>query len=300
MRVWGKLGLRLLLEALACLPWRTHRPLASAVASLLIWRGSRSARVTRRNLELCFPALSREEREALARRSLTETVVTALELPRVCLRSCAGIRRRIVRIEGREHVEQARRAGKGLLILAPHLGNWEVLGLYLAELGRTHILYKPPRRPGLDRLLRAARARAGASVVPTTRSGVAALLRALRRDELAAVLPDQEPPLRSGVFAPFFGVPALTVRLVHGLCRRSGCRAVMAWCERVPGGFAIRFRPVEPALYDADPKTSAAALNRSIEDCVRCAPEQYQWEYRRFSTPAPGAAKLYVRRPQNA
>lgn len=300
MRVWGNLGLHLLLGLLACLPWSAQRPLARAVASLLSRRGARTARVTQRNLELCFPALGQQEREALARRSLTETIITALEIPRVWLLSYQGMRRRILRIEGREHFEQARAAGKGVLILAPHLGNWEVLGLFLAELGPTHTLYKPPRRPQLDRVLRAARERTGAKLVPTTRAGIAALLGALRRDELAAVLPDQEPPLRSGVFAPFFGVPALTVRLVHSLCRLSDCRAVMAWSQRVPGGFVIRFAPVDPALYDAELIASAAALNRSIEHCVRSAPDQYLWEYRRFSTRPAGSGKLYDRRPTAA
>ncbi|MEZ5504873.1 MAG: hypothetical protein R3F38_02350 [Gammaproteobacteria bacterium] len=37
------------------------------------------------------------------------------------------------------------------------------------------------------------------------------------------------------------------------------------------------------AIYDADESVSAAAMNRTIEALIRMAPEQYQWEYKRFN-----------------
>ena len=67
------------------------------------------------------------------------------------------------------------------------------------------------------------------------------------------------------------------------LLRRSGALAVCAYCKRLPGGgYELRFRPVDDAIYDRDLMTSLAGLNSSVEACVRECPEQYQWEYRRF------------------
>jgi KDO2-lipid IV(A) lauroyltransferase len=113
--------------------------------------------------------------------------------------------------------------------------------------------------------------------------GLRAVLQALRDNDMALLFPDQVPPRNSGQFAPFFGEPTLTMTLGSRLIRRSGARAVCAYCKRLPGGrYELVFRPVDEAFYDADLTTSLAGLNNSVEACVRECPEQYQWEYRRF------------------
>ena len=100
---------------------------------------------------------------------------------------------------------------------------------------------------------------------------------------MALLFPDQVPPRESGQFVPFFGESTLTMTLASKLLRRSGARAVCAYCKRLPGGrYELRFRPVDETLYDAELATSLAGLNESVEACVRECPEQYQWEYRRF------------------
>ena len=114
-------------------------------------------------------------------------------------------------------------------------------------------------------------------------SGLRAVLQALRANDMALLFPDQVPPRHSGQFAPFFGEPTLTMTLGSKLLRRSGARAVCAYCKRLPGGrYELVFRPVDEAIYDTDLATSLVGLNRSVEACVRECPEQYQWEYRRF------------------
>jgi KDO2-lipid IV(A) lauroyltransferase len=132
---------------------------------------------------------------------------------------------------------------------------------------------------------------------------VRALQRALERGELACMLPDQDPGHGSGVFVPFFGHLANTGTLVGRLAMRTGAPVVIVAALRVAGGrFDVVFGEVEAEAGSADPAVAAAALNRAVERCVRAAPEQYLWSYKRFrfqppGTPSPYEAALRPRAP---
>ena len=258
---------------------------------------SRLAQVTRRNINACFPELTPGERTALARSSLQQTACTMLEIPAVWQWPYAKLQAHM-RVEGLEHFRSAQAAGRGVIVLAPHHGNWEVLGLYLAELGEVTSLYQPPKQAAVESVVRSAREKTGAKLVPTNRAGVAALLKALKAGGISGILPDQVPlDEASGVYAPFFGHPALTMKLIHSLLKSTGARAVTGFARRTPGGWTVTFLEADPGLYDADPEAACAALNRSVERAVRLCPEQYQWEYKRFREQPAGDPKFYRKLP---
>jgi KDO2-lipid IV(A) lauroyltransferase len=277
------------------LPWRVRRVFAWLIAAVLWVFDTRSARTTRRNLELCLPELDERERLRLARRSLWHTALLACELGLAWRGPAARWQRRLLAVEGLEHLERAQAAGKGVLMLVPHFGNWEVLGQFVAARGPVIALYREARQSALAAAAFAGRARTGARLAPTTRAGVAQLLRSLHAGETLFILPDQQPDESGGVFAEFFGIAAFTPTIVAALLRRTGSGCVLGACERRRDGFVIRFERVDPAVADPDPVCAATALNAAIEALVRRAPEQYQWEYRRFARRPPGAPKLYSR-----
>ena len=132
--------------------------------------------------------------------------------------------------------------------------------------------------------------------MPTNVRGVAGLVKALKRGETTAILPDQQPGLNSGILAPFMGVPVPTMTLVTNLINRSASRALMATALREPGGWRIHFLPVSEALYSDDQLTAVSALNQDVERIVALAPEQYQWEYKRFRVQADGR-DIYAKKP---
>lgn len=216
--------------------------------------------------------------------SILETAKFACELGRVWLRPVDEVLANVVSVTGQEILEKALAQKKGVIVLAPHIGNWELCGLHLDRCAQTTYLYKPPKLPGFEAAIVSYRSRAGAQLAPTSRKGIAMLVRALERGEIVGILPDQEPALDSGVFAPFFGVPALTMTLVAKLVSRTEAAVVVMYAERLSAGrgFAIRIREAESELAAADPGQASAALNQAVERCVREVPTQYQWEYRRF------------------
>lgn len=259
----------------------------------LVWRlGRAEARTTLTNLALCFPEMNPDARAALARRSLAQTAMLLTESGALFHWPAARWQALTRAVEGGELLEAACRNPAGALILAPHIGNWEYLALLLGE-RRVTALYDPPRLQALEPTIRAARNRAGANLLPIDHSGLRGLYQALKRGALVGLLPDQVPDRDAGVHADFFGVPALTMTFAHRLLRRTDAEVLLAAALRCPGGFRICYRPLEPAIRDPDPAVSAAAMNRGIEALVREAPEQYQWDYKRFKRPPPGHPDPY-------
>lgn len=243
----------------------------------------RSRKVTERNIQLAFPELSRAEQEQLARASLCATGELAAEMGHVWLRSWPYVQGLIRDVHGAEAIVEAQQAGRGVIVLAPHLGNWEMIGLHLATLGSVVSLYEPPKLQQLGPMIEAARQRSGARLVPTDSRGLVKLLKSVKGGHISGILPDQAPDdLQSGQNALFMGVPCFTGTLSSNMIRRTGALAVFGFAKRVPGGFELYYQPVEDALYDEDTSVSLAALNRGVEQCVRQCVEQYQWEYKRF------------------
>jgi len=266
------------------LPLPLAHALAVPIGYAAWWLSSDAKRVTRRNLALCFPEKSEVEREILARSSIIETTKIACELGRIWLRPVDEVLAAVRSVSGQDVLERALAHKKGVIVLAPHLGNWELCGLHLDRCAQTTYLYKPPKLAGFESAMVSYRARAGAQLAPTSRKGIAMLVKALERGEIIGILPDQEPALDSGVFAPFFGLPALTMTLVGKLASRTGAAVVVMYAERLPSGkgFAIRIAPALARVADLDVNVAAAGLNEAVERCVRELPSQYQWEYRRF------------------
>ncbi len=282
-----------MLRLSASLPLPVSRGLGAIFGVTAALLRTEQYQVTLKNLQISFPELSDAGRRRLAMTSMMETGKLALETGAVWLRDFAWTEARIKGVYNRHLLDDAQAAGQGVVILAPHLGNWEVLGLYVESQVHVTTLYQPPNMPSFDAIIRDAREKNGSTLVPTNHRGVAALIKALRGGGASGILPDQVPAPSGGDFAPFFGRPALTMTLVHNLQQRSGCRILAGFAQRVPGGFEIHFQPADDGVYSSDSAEALAALNRTVENCVRLVPEQYQWEYKRYRKFPKGMSNPY-------
>jgi len=259
---------------------------------------NRSRQTSEINIALCWPELSFREQRALLRNSLKETGKTIIETSALWLRSGKSALRLIKRVDGKELVEQAIAQGKGPILATPHLGAWEAAGLYgSAEFSITG-MYRPLKMSGLENLVQSARSRLGGNYVPATAKGVRALFKALEQGDVVAMLPDQEPKAGTGVFAPFFGIPAYSMVFLAKLAARTETPIIFAWCERLSWGrgYHLHFRAISGAIQSGDIQTAVTAINQAAEDCIRECPEQYQWSYRRFKTRPDGELSFYKKK----
>jgi len=282
------------LRLLGSLPFSINRAMATAVGTLLAWLPTQAFKVSKTNLAHCYPTLSNAEHTRLARESLVESAKNTFEIALLWRHPAQGLSR-VVSVQGDAPLRQAVQDGKPIMILAPHLGCWEVLNFWLATEFGLHAMFAPSGLPEVDSLVRSGREHFGSTMYPTTARGVAGLVRAMKKGALTAILPDQVPDRRSGRHAPFYGHPAYTGTLACKLVRQTGAVTFMAWARRLPGtqGYEIRIRPADTAVADDDLDTALKAMNRSIENLIDEYPSQYLWSYKRFRRPPPDTDSPY-------
>ncbi|HSQ71425.1 MAG TPA: lysophospholipid acyltransferase family protein [Rubrivivax sp.] len=283
--------------SLRLLGWLGRRPLRllHALGGVLGWAGyllSPSYR-QRFNANAVLAGVSPSERRA----AVAEAGRLVMELPRLWLRPWHQPIADPVRWEGAEFVETLLAEGRGLVMLTPHIGSFEVAAQAYAERFGARwpvtVLYRPARKPWLRELEETARARPALATAPANLAGVRLLMRALRRGETVGLLPDQVPPEGMGVWAPFFGQPAYTMTLAAKLVQQTGAAVGVLWCERLPrgGGYVVHAMPLpEPLPQDGSDEAAALAINRSMEAVIRRLPTQYLWGYHRYKAPRGAAA----------
>ncbi len=254
---------------------------------------SKSASVTMSNIRHCFPAMGESDRVTLAKQSLQHTGCLLAESGIVFHWPDEKIESLFVEIQGAELIESAIAEHRGVLLLVPHYGNWDVLSLYLGRFDLT-ALYDPPRIASLEAPIREARARTGSILLPIDAKGLRGVYTALNTGKPVGMLPDQVPSRSAGLYAPFFGQPALTMTFAHRLIRATKPLVLIGAAVRQRQGFRIQLRTVDAEIHAPTVEESLAVMNVAIEKLVLENPPQYQWEYKRFKKRPAGVAGIYT------
>jgi KDO2-lipid IV(A) lauroyltransferase len=250
-------------------------------------------KTTQQNLGHCFPDNSLKANKALATARMKHLGQAFFETPGLWRRPPGWLQSKIVAVEGESYLREAIANDRGTILLIPHQGNWEVIGLWVAKQAAMTSLYQPPKNRRLGNWIKTSREQTGANLVPTNVRGVAALLKALNLGETVAILPDQQPPKVSGDFAPLFGKSALTMTLAYNLLNRSNSQALFCTALREKGGWRLHFVPADQAIYSEDQAISLKAMNQGVESIAAQAMDQYQWEYKRYRTQPEGYPPIY-------
>jgi KDO2-lipid IV(A) lauroyltransferase len=215
-----------------------------------------------------------------------------LELPYLWTRAVSDPILPRMRFENEALLDAALARGKGVLLLTPHMGCFEVAAQAIAErFGATSpitVLYRPARKPWLRELVKTSRERPQLLAAPASLVGVRQMIRALRRGQMVGLLPDQVPPDGMGVWAPFFGRPAYTMTLAARLVQQTGAELLLTWAERLPhgAGYVQRFSAF-PETLPANAAESARLINAAMERLILQCPQQYLWGYHRYKSPRP-------------
>jgi Kdo2-lipid IVA lauroyltransferase/acyltransferase len=287
--------IKFILYTCAYLPLPLLHAIGLCIGWGLILTHNRSRHTSEINIGLCFPEMPAAEQRKLVRRSLLETGKTIIETSALWLRNGKNTLRLIKDVRGDELVGKAMQSGKGVILATPHLGAWEGAGLYCAHKYNITCLYQPLKISGLEHLVNKARSRLGGNYVPANTRGIRTLYVTLERGGAVAMLPDQEPRRGTGVFAPFFGIPAYSMVFLGRLAAKTGASVIFTWCERLPQGrgYRLHFRQAPAAIQSGNIAEAVAATNLAVEQCVNECPAQYQWSYRRFRTRPDGERSFY-------
>jgi KDO2-lipid IV(A) lauroyltransferase len=280
------------LKSLEWAPLPVAHALARGYTRLLDRAIPRLRRVAYRNLAMALPELDERQRAAITDgifRSIARILVAFARFPAI-RKETAG---RWIRCEGLEHVEKARRAGRGILFATAHMGNWELSayahGLLTEPMS---VVARPLDNPLIDRLVERRRALAGNRVV-MKKDFARVILKALAANESVGILIDQNASPENGCFVDFFGVKACASTGLAKLAAHSGAAVIPGfalWSE-AEGRYILRFYPAVPMSGDAARDTQA--FESKLEEVIRAHPDQWLWIHRRWKTRPEGEPPLY-------
>jgi len=260
----------------------------------LLRKNKRTTEAIEKNLELCLPQLSVDDRKNLGQQRLAQMCQTLFEMSHIWTKPSKQVKKLLITTHDNAEFEDEIQSNNGIIVLIPHIGNWEMMNVYLSQFRTLTAMYRPLKDPVLDRFIRSARERFDSVLVPTNSKGIIQIIRALKSKGMVAFLPDQVPEENmGGVFAPLFGHQAYTMTLAYKLALKTNAKVFMGTAYQCANGFSVLVSPIEASFYSQDPKLAATCLNQAIERAIKHQPVQNQWEYKRYRVQPNGQQSLY-------
>ncbi len=281
--------------------WLTHwlpLPLLAAFGRTLgraLHAFAKSRRlVALRNVELCFPEQSLEQRQALVREHFQWLGRSIIERGLLWYAPLERLKR-LIHVEG--NVTLAEHSTQPVMWLVPHFMGLDVAGAatQLFQKQQVGSIYQEQSDAVMDAAMRAGRLRFKQGEVFARSDSAKPLIRAIKRGYAFFNLPDMDFGARDAAFVPFFGVPAATLLAPSRMARALGMVVQPVVAQMLPGGEGYRVRFLEPWTHfpTADAMADTTAMNRWIETEIRANPAQYLWVHKRFKTRPEGEASLY-------
>ena len=278
------------------LPLRLIAAVGDALGTLLFWLIPERRRVTRINLELCFPQMAPQARERLARAHFRSFCRSFLDRAVLWWGSRERVLR-MIRIEGLEHLRglMAKPGGVPVILLVPHFAGLDAGLTRLVCEVRVAGIYANPKEVRLGEWLRRGRGRFGDLQQISRQQGVRAALPWIRDGWPFYYLPDQDYGRRGSLFVPFFGVSAATTPGLSRIARLTGAKVLPCVTRMLAAGegYVVSIEPPWDNFPTRDAAADTLRMNQYIERRVLEMPEQYLWMHKRFKTRPEGEARFY-------
>jgi KDO2-lipid IV(A) lauroyltransferase len=274
------------------LPYRALLALGRALGTLTARLPGERRHVAQRNLELCMPQLTADERAALLHASLRDLGLMFVEFALAWFSSDRALAAVPCAIDGLEHLDACRRAGTGVLLVGAHFSHLELCARLVSQRIRIAGMYRVMDDAVFERAVLRARLRYADTMF--VKEDLRATVKYLRRGGTVWYAPDQDMRGKDSVFVPFFGIAASTITATHHLARLSGAVVIPFFHKRNSGGgYTLCLEAPLADFPGADVATDTARVNACIERMVRAAPAQYLWIHKRFKSRPAGESPLY-------
>jgi len=270
------------------LPFSLLARVGSATGAVLFWLIPERRKVTRINLDKCFPGKTPAERERLARAHFRAFCRAFVEQGVLWWSPRERIEQ-LVTLEGLEHLPP----GKRTIVFAPHFVGFEATLARLSLDRPVAMMYSRQKDPAFEAQLLRGRTRFNGRMYPR-QAGIKTGIEVIESGVLYYYLPDLDFGPKRSVFVPFFGVPAATVTGLAYIARTTGAAVVPCVTRMLPqGGYVARLYPAWSGFPSGDELADARRMLAFIEERVLEMPEQYFWLHKRFKTRPPGEARFY-------
>lgn len=274
-------------------PIQLGRFLARMVAGLVnTFQLSKLSKIISLNIQIAFPDMDQQQRQQLTKKAIRNELTSYFEFLSIWGASNQKNIQRIQKIHGEHYFHDALIEKKGLVLVIPHFGTWEVMNSWLSQYTQMTILYKPVKNPDADQFVRDARSREQAHLVPTDESGVRQIFKALKQGGTTAILPDHTPD-HGGDMVDYFGIPLASSSLSAKLIQKTKAKALLLYTMRNDqDGFDMYIESINPQIYEAPAENGTRIIHQSLEQLIQRYPEHYHWSYKRFRA-NPALKKIY-------
>lgn len=234
------------------------------------------------NIAIAFPHLPETELKQLCKRAITHEILSYFEFIHIWSNSNQKNIQLIHQIHGEQYLHQALAQQKGIVLIVPHFGTWEVMNAWLSQYTTMTIMYKPVKNEAIDAFVLEARSREHAHMIRTDESGVKKIFRVLKQGGTTAILPDHSPVIESD-YCSWFNIPVYTSQLTAKLIQKTGAAGFLLYALRNPqGGFDLNIQPISSEIYT--PQIDATRLiSATLEHLIQQYPQHYHWSYKRFN-----------------
>jgi len=282
-----------LIKLLSRQPIQLGRFLARMVAGLVnTFQLSKLSKIISLNIQIAFPDMDQQQRQQLTKQAIRNELTSYFEFLSIWGASNQKNIQRIQKIHGEHYFHDALLEKKGLVLVIPHFGTWEVMNSWLSKYTQMTILYKPVKNPDADQFVRDARSREQAHLVPTDESGVRQIFKALKQGGTTAILPDHTPD-HGGDMVDYFGIPLASSSLSAKLIQKTKAKALLIYTMRNDqDGFDMYIEPINPQIYEGPAENGTRIIHQSLEQLIQRYPEHYHWSYKRFRA-NPALKKIY-------
>ncbi len=286
---WFGLGV---LWLLVQLPYPALSWLGATLGSISRRFLKRRESIGRRNLELCFPALSPEERERLITENFKSIGMALLETGMAWFWPDRRVRK-LFDVEGLENLQRAQAKNRGVMVIGVHFMSLELGGRVMGLCQPMMATYRPHNSALMEWVQTRGRMRSNKAMI--SRNNLRGLVSALKKGEAVWFAPDQDYGRNGSSFAPFFAVKDVATTNGTFVIQRLS-KAAMLTVTMVrkadKSGYRLFIMP-EMENYPQEEMAAAAYINKAIENEIMRAPEQYLWVHRRFKTRPVGEPSLY-------
>lgn len=253
--------------------------------------GSRRA-IVRRNIELCFPALTPAERDALAREHFLALGMSVIEMG-LGRWGSDRLHRKLGHLEGIEHINSAVKAGKGVILLSAHFTTLEIMGRVLAlECPPFDAVYRKNSSEFITELQRTGRERSADTTIE--KRDIKKMVRNLRNGRIVWYAPDQSYDRKGSEVIEFFGVPSMHATATSALARLGRAVTLPFFPRRLAdGSYEFLILPPLENFPSGDDAADTRKYVHVLEEHIRSCPEQYFWIHRKFKNLPDGYPDLY-------
>jgi KDO2-lipid IV(A) lauroyltransferase len=281
----------LLMRVLARLPLPVVRALGWLLGWVLYAVVAPRRHVVRRNLEVCFPGWTAEQRKRLVPQVFVAFAQAWLDRSWLWHAPEAVVRKRIA-FEGARHELEG---NEPTIVFLPHFvgldAGWTALTLFNDRPFTT--IYTQQANPVVDAWILRGRQRFGDVRLLRRSEGVKAIVSSLRAGVPLCLLPDMNFGAEESVFVPFYGVPAATVPSLSRFARLARGKVVPLVPRMTKTGYSVQVLPAWPDVPTDDAVADTAVMNARLQDYIDGMPEQYYWVHKRFKSRPPGADPVY-------